>query len=131
MYCFCRNILLRETDATGILYYSSLLELVTEGVERYFLSRGISLKRMIEEEEYTLPIVHVEADYFLPLFVGDEVEVQIELDHVGTSSFTLKGAVLKGGAQAGSVKIVHVAVSNQSKKSLPIPEELLAQFCEL
>lgn len=133
MYKFSRNIFLRETDATGILYYSTLFDMVTEGFERFFLSKGVPLKTMINERNFTLPIVHAEANYCLPLYVGDEVEIEILLDNMKTSSFTLKGIITKQGKQAGVVEIIHVAVSNELKRSFPLPEELknFLKSCEM
>ncbi len=86
---------------------------------------------MIEKRDFLFPIVHAEADYRLPLFVGDEVEIHLFLEAVGTSSFTLQIRILKDGEEAGTTKIIHVVVGRESGKAIPVPELILSKLREL
>lgn len=131
MFKFQRMIYLRETDATGRLYFATLLELGLEAFERFLSKKKFTLQRMLEEECFTMPIVHSEADYFLPLCVGDAIEIALSCEKIGNSSFTMKTSLLKEGKEAGIVKIVHVAVGNETQKSTPLPESLLDHLREL
>ncbi len=128
MFVLRRTIFLRETDATGVLYFSEQLKLGLEALEAFFLTKKFTLQQMIEKGDFLLPIVHAEADYRLPLFVGDEVEIHLFLEEVGTSSFTLQTRILKNGEEAGTTKIVHVIVGRESGRPIPIPELILSKL---
>lgn len=125
MYSFKRLIFLGDTDATGVLHFPEQLKIVGEAFEAFLLGKEISLKERIAKKDYLLPVVHVEGDYHLPLFVGDEVAIELSLGEIGTSSFTLQAQVLKGGNPAGKVQLTHVAVDPKTNGSMRLPEAVL------
>lgn len=125
MFKYQRTIRLSETDATGALFFSELLKLGTETFEAFLLSKGFSLHEMIQTSEFLLPIVNARAEFFIPLKVGDHLEIDLKLSHRGTSSFTLATSFLLNGKEAGKTSIVHVVVAKQTGKSIPIPSEIL------
>ena len=113
-----KKIRLRDTDATGVLYFTEQLRMALEALEDCF-----SLKEMIERESFLMPIVHAEADYYAPLKVGDEVEISISCGKIGETSFSLNYRFFDPERQSvvGNVTIVHVTVSKTTKKPTPIP----------
>lgn len=125
MFHYQRRIRLSETDATGLLYFAELLKLATETFEAYLISRDYKLHEMIHTASYMMPIVHAEADYFAPLRVGDQVDIELKLKQQGTSSFTLGSSIKLKGKEVGSVTIVHVVVSKESGKSMAVPSDIL------
>ena len=114
------KIRLRDTDATGVLYFTEQMRMALEVLEERF-----SLKKMMEHENFLLPIVHAEADYFSPLTVGDEVEITPSVKNIGTTSFTLNYQFWKENKEVGQVTLVHVAISKIGKSSIPIPQIVL------
>ncbi len=126
MYERFRTIRLRETDATGVLYFSEQLKLALEIFEEYLSEKGPSLQEITMQKEFLLPIVHVEADYKMPLCLGDQVLIQLWVEKIGNSSFTLKTIFWLHGKEAGQTTIVHVATSQKTGKSTPIPLALVA-----
>lgn len=117
-----KKIHLRDTDATGVLYFTEQLRMALEVLEDYF-----SLKSMLEKENFLMPIVHADSDYYAPLKVGDEVEISLACAKVGTSSFTLNYRFYcrLRKQEVGKVSIVHVIVSKATGKSMSIPQHLL------
>jgi 1,4-dihydroxy-2-naphthoyl-CoA hydrolase len=126
MYKYLRMIQLRDTDATGVLYFADQFKIALEALEFFLKERGFPLKTIIEKENFLLPIVHAEADYSAPLSVGDEIEITLSLGPVGTSSFTLNYDLfnIQKKEKAGKVSIVHVTISKETKKGVPIPPVL-------
>lgn len=116
--------MLRETDATGVLYFSEQLKLGLEAWEAFLFSKGFTLQEMIENKEFLTPIVHTEADFIAPLRVGDSVEIHLFIGKVGTSSFTLNTEIYAKGKKGGTTSIVHVVASKETGKSISIPEEI-------
>ena len=123
----CRRVIhLQDTDATGVLYFAQQLRLALEVFEDFLQEQGQSLRSLISEKEYLMPIVHAEADYFSPLLVGDALIIELSLEKLGTSSFTLGYRYVEEneGKEKGKASIVHVTTSKKTWKSIPIPEEL-------
>lgn len=125
MYKYQRLIFLGDTDATGVLHFPEQLKMVGEAFEAFLLSKGFSLEGCL------LPVVHVEGDYHLPLFFGDEVVIELSLGEIGTSSFTLQAQVLKGGKLAGKGLLTQVAVDPKTMSSMPLPEAVLTVLRQL
>lgn len=125
MYQQTRVIRLRETDATGVLYFSEKLKLALEAFEAYLSEKGYTLQQMIERGEFLIPIVHAEADYTASLRAGDVVKIELTVEKIGTSSFTLKTTYWCQEKQVGQAKIVHVSISPKTGKSIPIPQLVL------
>ena len=132
MYGYQRHILLKENDATCVLFFSEQLNLALDALESYFLSCGFTLKQMLQRDHFAMPIVHAETDFFSPLRVGDEIAIELSCESVGTTSFTV-GTQVKDfeGKVVGSTKIVHVCISLSSGKSIPIPQVVSAHLREL
>lgn len=124
MYRIKTSIQLRDTDATGVLYFTEQQRLALMTFEEYMKSKGFSLNDMLNGD-FLMPIVHAEADYSSSLEVGDEIEILLEVERIGEKSFTLKYTFYKDGAVAGSVKIVHVPMDRATRQSIPIPKKLL------
>ncbi len=124
MYTYLAKISLRDTDATGVLYFTEQMRLCVEALESFLEEKGFPLARMIETLEYVIPIVHVESDYFSSLKVGDPLEIQLSLGSTGASSFTLKYTLYSRGTEKGKVSIVHVVVDKETRTSLPLPADL-------
>ncbi len=116
------KIRLRDTDATGVIYFTEQMRLALEVLEELF-----SLKDMLEGS-FLLPVVHAEADYFSPLRVGDEVDITPSVQKIGTSSFTLSYRFwdTHREKEAGCVTIVHVAISRDTKTAIPLPAVVLS-----
>lgn len=126
MFTYQTVIHLEDTDATGALYFAAQFNLALRALEGCLIRERMSLGRILRDSMYLMPIVHAEADYFSPLRVGDEVEIQMSLLRKGTSSFTLRYLFRKGEVVVGTVSLVHVTVSRETQASIPIPEEIQA-----
>lgn len=124
MYIYQRTIRLQDTDAAGVLFFANQFLLFHEAFESLFDSIGLNIAVMIKDKEYALPIVHAEADYTVPLTVGDNVEIQLTVDNVGETSFSLLTKVIKSDQTVGTVKTVHVSIDAQSGKKIPLPAVL-------
>jgi acyl-CoA thioester hydrolase len=75
------------------------------------------------EQGYSLPRIHVEADYLAPLCFDDEIDVEVGVERIGESSLTLGFRVIKiaSGEEAARGRLVGVCMDIRSGKSTPIP----------
>lgn len=119
---YTTTIRLHHTDAAGVLYFAQQFTIAHEAFEAWLVDRGIPIARMIYDAPFGLPVVHSEADYGVPLRLGDTVAVTVELVNVGDSSFTVRCA-LRGydGESVGQVTTTHVAVDRRTRAKIGLP----------
>src|SRR5690349_6358686 len=79
---------LHDTDAAGILFFGHQFEMIHDAYESLLERYGVGFPVLLRKKKYFLPIVHAECDYKAPLFVGDRITIEVELDRVGTTSFS-------------------------------------------
>ncbi len=130
MFTHTRLVYLQETDATGVIYFTSLFQYALETFEAYLHEKNFSLSQVLEKG-YRMPIVHAEADYKASLRVGDLVSIHLAIAHVGARSFSLCSQMENASTlqKIGSVKIVHAFIKEGETTSSAIPVELL-QFLQ-
>lgn len=125
MFIYHTQVRLKDTDATGVLYFTEQFRMALEAFEEFLKDRGFSLKQLLESS-YLMPIVHAEGDYLAPLMVGDELEVSLKVIKLGTSSVTLEFLFRDTDRKfdVGKVQIVHVVIEKEKRNSVPIPDFL-------
>lgn len=114
MFLTKRVVRLSETDATGAIYFTNILKYATETFEEF-------LGASIFEENYLLPIVSAKATFLKPLFMGNEVVLQLISSKMGTTSIKLQTEIYIGDVLVCKVEVIHVATSKSEGKKIPIP----------
>jgi 1,4-dihydroxy-2-naphthoyl-CoA hydrolase len=127
MFAYSRTIRLKDTDATGLLYFAQQLHLAMEAFEEFLSSRGSPLSSLMTSA-YLLPVVHAESDYKAPLRVGDLIEVSIRGIVLGDSSVTVDYGFARAGEEVGTARLVHVLVDKATGRSTAIPPQLRQIF---
>ena len=129
MYIYQTKIKLHETDAAGLLFFSNQFKIVHDAYESLLETIGFGFSELIRHKSFFLPIVHSEADYKLPLFVGDLIEIQITVANVGRTSFTFAYTLLDTSQRiVGTAKTVHVTMDKKNQTKIPLPPDLRAKI---
>ncbi|MCK5581579.1 MAG: acyl-CoA thioesterase [Candidatus Omnitrophica bacterium] len=126
MYKYETTVKLRDTDAAGVMFFTSQLRIAHDAYESLFQELGFGLDMIIRDKDYALPIVHTQADYKTPVTVGDLLCIEVTVERIGETSFELQYIFKKGAEVSGTAKIVHVAVDKQSHQKILIPQGLRA-----
>ncbi len=125
MYIYQTKIKLHETDAAGLLFFSNQFKIIHDAYEALLETIGFGFADLIRNKDFFLPIVHSESDYKLPLFVGDVLEVQVEVENVGQTSFTFAYRLLNAKQEvAGTARTVHVTVDKETNQKIPLPQDM-------
>ena len=125
MFTYPAVIRMHDTDAAGIIFFTSLLRLSHEAFEAFLDSEGLGLGRLLAERAYRIPIVRAEADYRAPAKLGDRLTIEVMLERLGRTSFSLRYRVTgAGGREIGGARTVQVAVDATTWSKIPLPEEL-------
>lgn len=123
MHSYKRKIRLQETDAAGVLFFSNYFVLSHEAFESFLDRAGIDLAAIIKNNDYFLPIVRAEANYTAPLFIGDIVDIKLDIERVKESSFAVTAHFIKDGMPpAATVKTVHVSIDAKTRQKIPLPK---------
>ena len=120
MFEYRTQIRMKNTDATGHLFFSEQFNLALEAFEEFLFNRAMDLYQI------EMPIVHAEADYKKPLQLRDPLKITLGIKHLGNTSFSASYLLfnLKTQEEVGSVIIVHVCMDSMTKKSIPLPLKL-------
>jgi acyl-CoA thioester hydrolase len=114
-----------DTDASGRIHYTAALryfEIAEHGLMRALSGRSATH----EERTFSMPRVHVEADYKLALRYADEFTCSARVEKLGNTSATYAYEIRNlAGELAISGRIVAVTTDMTGTKT-PIPAELRA-----
>ncbi len=117
-----RKIKLEETDATGVIFFAKLPSIALELLEIFLNQIGYSIPQMMEMETL-FPIVHVKANYLLPMRCSDLLDCHLYLKKVGESSVTFYIDFFLNDQLSGNVELVNVWIDKCSFKSKPLSAE--------
>ncbi len=119
------QVRMHDTDAAGILYFPRQFRFVHDALEDFAASEGLLFGNLFLKGEFVFVVVHAEADYLKPLMIGDKLEVHLEIERIGESSFTVAYGIYRNGNElVGRAKTVHVTLDNKTRTKIPIPENL-------
>ena len=123
MFTYTTTVTLRDADAAGILFFARHFYYAHDAYEAFMASRGVNFLRLVRDEGYFIPLVRAEADYKLPLLVGDKVTVRLRVEEVQNRKFVLVCELCKeDGDVACTVRTVHVTVQRDTGRSVDLPE---------
>jgi len=125
MYTYQTKIKLHETDAAGLLFFSNQFKIMHDAYESLLETIGFGFAELIREKDFFLPIIHCEADFKSPLFVGDLIEIQVTVKTVGKTSFIFAYKLLDTSQNlVGTGQTVHVTMDKAARKKIPLPADL-------
>ena len=133
MYHHHSFVTLSHTDAAGVTYFAAYYILAHQIYEHFLFTHQLGLRQWLDQ--MNLPIVHSEASYQAPLFLGDPLCISMGTTKVGKHSFKLRYQFRAWQNQqwvkVADVHTAHVAVENGQATSLPSSLlELLAKLGE-
>lgn len=114
---------MHDTDMAGILYFPQIYRFVNDGLEDLMESEGYGFIKVFTNSKLLTVTVHCEADYYSPLKVGDELQIHIAVERIGSSSFTLVYEIYKKDrTHAGSAKTVFAVIDRESRQKAAISD---------
>jgi len=129
--CLKRTVRFGETDAAGVVHFLELFRWCHETWEESLEKYGIALKDIFPTNEINtsqldvaLPVVHCEANYFQPLYVGDTINIELNTEKINESSFVLRFEFKKNGEQIGTTNIKHVSINPITRKKCALSKQI-------
>jgi len=122
-----------DTDPAGLVYYPNIFHYFHIALEEFFAARcGISYPRLMADERIGFPTVSTQAEFFVPLVYGDEVDVEMFVSRVGNTSATFEYRALRASDQTLCVQAtqIHVAMNLDTRRPLSLPAKYRRAFAE-
>lgn len=111
-----------DTDASGRIFYVSLLHHFDAAETEFMRSRGISYLPAANPH-LAFPRVRIECDFSSALVFDDVMDIAVSVDRVGRSSFTLSFEVSVAGRDAARAKLTIVCLDREKQRAIPLPEK--------
>lgn len=122
MFIAHNQVRMHDTDMAGILYFARQFRFAHDALEDFVESLGLTFDQVFHRENFVFVIVHAEADYLAPLRVGDKLDIELSIEKLGNTSFTVLYHIYKKDKTLiGKVKTVHVTLDARTRNKIPIP----------
>ena len=124
MFSSISEVKMYDTDAAGILYFANQFRFVHDTWDAFLSSKGMPIQFFMNDTSYLFVIVYVEASYMEPVFLGDVLTINMDIESMSTSSVTFSYTLFRDDVCVGTAKTVHVSIDKMSRKKIPIPKTL-------
>lgn len=121
------EVRLHDVDHAGVMFFARLFIHAHDAYEAFMGQLGLDLCAMIDSGE-RLPVVHASADYFQPLHHGEQIAVNLEIEALGKSSFTVACAFESAAGLLAKVRTVHVYLDPHANTAASLPRTLRQQL---
>lgn len=114
-----------DVDPAGIVFYPRFFEMLNAAVEDWFADFiGVDFATLHLERKIGVPTVRVESDFLAPCRLGEQIDVDLEVEELGRTSAKLRYTFLVNGEARVKGRSVLVCMSLESYRPLPWPAEL-------
>lgn len=124
-----------DVDHAGIVYYPVFFHYFHVAFEEMFRERmgARAYVELLDERRIGFPAVSSKASYSAPLRFGDEVEVEVSVERLGTKSITFHYRAYRAADQvvAADGEVICAVVDLSSFQAVPIPPDLRRFFLEI
>ena len=119
-----------DTDAGGVVYYANYLKYIERGRTEHLRELGFELATIAEEIGLVFVVKSVKADYLLPAFLDDTIEVQTSIELVKHASliFAQKITNIKKNTVLFEAEVKVVSVLKNNLKPCAFPQEIMEKL---
>ncbi len=115
-----------ECDPAGIVFYPQYFVMFNNLLERWIdelIPEGFA--GYILDQRFGLPTVHLEAEFKAVSRMGDNVQLELQVERIGRKSITLRQSCTSlSGELRMQVTQTYVTTSLETHQSIAIPEAL-------
>ncbi len=122
-----RQVEFRDTDAAGIMHFSTFITYMEESEHELLRSVGLSVMNCeVDGIHLSWPRVSVNCDFTRPLSFEDEFEIHVLVAKLGGKSATYSFEFVKDDQTlaTGSITAVCCTMADGKLKSTPIPHSV-------
>ncbi len=118
-----------DTDPAGILYYAAWLPWMERTQSEFLFLNNWRQDTLLERFGFWTVTRKVECEYLLPVGLYDEIELQLRIGSIGSTSFTFRHDMIRTSDRALVARASNlIVVVGADTRPLPIPANLLEQL---
>ena len=115
----------RHCDPAGIVFYPRYFEMMNDLLEDWFAALEWDFETLHADKNEGVPTLKLEAEFLRPSRLGDELVFELELQRLGSSSFTLAYTATCENEPRLKARATLVYISNGDRlESVPLPQAL-------
>ncbi len=118
MISYSTRIYYDDTDAGGVVYYANYLKLCERAKQEFFLKNGIDLFKL-HDDGILLVVSNVSAYYKKPIYLGETVDVDVEITQIKNASLALKFQLLVNNQARAEIEILSACIKDLKPTKLP------------
>ena len=113
------TIQFRDTDAAGVVYFANIISICHIAYEASLIESGVDLKSFVNNSKFAVPITHVSANFFKPLYCGDRVIIELTPRSIDFAQFEITYQL---GSATATTK--HIVIDPNTRKRQELPSIL-------
>ena len=119
-----------DTDAGGVVFYANYLKFIERGRTEYLRDLGFDQGSLAKEKNIVFVVKSLSADYLLPAYLDDMIEVQtiIKSNKNASLVFTQKILSLEKNTVLFNAEVKVVSVLKNNLKPCAVPQEIMEKL---
>ena len=119
-----------DTDAGGVVYYANYLKYIERGRTEHLRKLNFEQSTLLENSGLVFVVKSVKADYLLPAFLDDTIEVQTGIKLVKHASlvFDQKIENIEKNTVLFKAEVKVVSIFKNNLKPCAFPQEILEKL---
>ncbi len=120
-----------ETDAAGVVHFHHLLRWAHEAWEESLELYGLDASNVFPgcknnrvDPEISLPIVHCQASFRIPIKTGDHLKIKLAPEKLDLGSFQVKTIFERDDAECAQCLIRHLSIDTKTRHRSSLPEDI-------
>ena len=111
-----------DEDHARIAYFPRIVHFFHCAFEDFFDHQGHPYRKVLDEDGFGWPAVHLDVDFQSPIRFGDDFEVEVRVVKLGTKSATFRYDGFVNGRPAASATITVAWNDIKTFRGVAIPE---------
>jgi len=125
-FTYDRIVYFKDTDAAGVVYFANVLAICHEAYEASLAASGINLKQFFRGSTTAIPITHADVDFYRPMFCGDRISIQLEVQQLSSQEFSIDYRICNELEQVLSKATTkHICIDPNNRTRADLPDEIL------
>lgn len=113
-----------DTDSSRRIHYSAMFRFMEAAEDEFLRSLGLPYAAVEKAKGVSFPRVHVEAQFVAPLRYDEVVDMEVTVERVGETAFTLYFDASKDGKPVARGRVTVVCISVETERPVLLPGEL-------
>ena len=128
---FTRTVPIRfsHCDPAGIVYFPHYFDMFNGLIEDWYTEQlGVDYAKLILNDRYGFPFVHIETDFKRPSRMGEQLDLTLLLMKIGFSSLSVVIVGHLAGVERLRARLVTAMMSLETQQKVELPQLLRERF---